>query len=81
MTKNEIPKISDFPSLGLCYGFATLCSAGKITRANFYLRTFYDAQLTVIDPASILDGDTLIHTDMTTKIMIFLMYDYIRLYT
>ena len=33
------------------------------------------------DPGSILDGDTLIHTDMTTKIMIFLMYDYIRLYT
>ena len=24
MAKNEIPKISDFPSLGLCYGFATL---------------------------------------------------------
>ena len=24
MAKNEIPKISDFPSLGLCYGFANV---------------------------------------------------------
>ena len=25
------------------------CSAGKITRPNFYIRTFYEVQLTVID--------------------------------
>ena len=41
----------DFESLSLSNiqmicDWLTAC-AGKITRANFYLRTFYDAQLTV----------------------------------